>query len=285
MCDQLASVGVEFDLDRATSLFLTGLRWSAAHPFPPVPSTASREQHPIPWANEDLFPADLLSRGGAGASTRDHHDDALHLAATSDDVETLWATARPWALGQTRAPASLLQRALGQCVRRPGLLRRVDEDTNEATREPLQDTGEAIHSSVRVRLACGGLGLDDEATWTCRALTDGGGGGGDDGGGRAWRLERRGEVGGRDDAALASRGDEDPSVRSGYSVQTTDGAWQWTYVGPVAEEDGESSDKTMPQTTVLPEEALVGPCEKLLLALTVGEKDVWRYAENRDDIV
>ncbi len=36
---------------------------------------------------------------------------------------------------------------------------RVDPETNEDTDEPLLNTNERIHSSVRVRLACGGLGL------------------------------------------------------------------------------------------------------------------------------
>lgn len=280
MCDQLSSVGVEFDLDRASALFLATLRWSAAHPFPYVPS-ASRK-HPTPWANGDLFPAALAS------ATRDDDDKSSHHHASSpstntedtDDVETLWTTARPWALGQTRAPTSLLQRALGSSVRRPGTFTRVDADTNEATREPLRATGEAVHSSVRVRLACGGLGLDDAAAWACEALA------GDPG----WRLGRGGgevlPLGG--DASTAPRSVGERMLDGGfgapreYPVLATDGSWQWTRLQPVAGEA--AGDETTPQTKVLPEEPLTGPCERLLLALTAGQHDVWRYAENKNDL-
>lgn len=273
MCDQLSSVGVEFDLNRVSALFLATLRWSAAHPFPYVPS-ASRE-HPTPWANEDLFPPALAT------ATRDGKSNTTASAATTDagtnDVEKLWETARPWALGQTRAPTSMLEKVLGESVRHPGTFTRVDGDTNKATLEPLVSTGEAIHSSVRVRLACGGLGLDDNAAWTCKALTAGRGGQG-----QGWKLERGGgEVGG--DVFARSMGVVDgefgPRV---YPVLKTDGSWQWRRLQPVVGE--EALDETTPQTKMLPEEPLTGPCERLLLALTVGQQDVWRYAENKNDL-
>lgn len=269
MCDQLwASAGVAFDLDRAASLFTAGLRWSAAHPFPCVPGDHHHHHPPAPWASADLFPAGLAAARG------DDRSSDVALDAGTDDVGRLWETARPWGLGQTRAPASLLQKALGRSVRRPGTFVRVDEDTNGATREPLLGTGEAVHSSVRVRLACGGLGLDDEAVWTCEALT---------GADHRWRLERSGEAGdaGEGDAASARSADEEIVPRT-YAVRKTDGAWRWTYVEPAA--GGEASDDTVPQSAVLPEEPLAGPCERLLLALTVGRPDVWRYAENKDDL-
>lgn len=260
MCDQLSSVGVEFDLDRMSSLFLADLRWSAAHPFPYVPSASNK--HPQPWANEQLFPTTLSN------AERDDKDADVALDAGTNDVRKLWETARPWSLGQTRSPESLLQKALGRSVRTPGSFMRVDADTNEATREPLVNTGEAVHSCVRVRLACGGLGLDDEELWTCKALT------GDGESGRAWRLERSSEASIDDVHSVRSGVDE--SALKLYPVQETDHVWQWV-CNDSASEGGQ-------QTKVLPEAPLTGPCERLLLALTVGEQDVWKYADSKDEV-
>ncbi len=75
------------------------------------------------------------------------------------------AGARPWSLGTIRAPPPSLTTLAGKTVRRPGRVLRVDETTNEDTAEPLMGTNERVHSCVRVRLACGGLGLDDNAVW------------------------------------------------------------------------------------------------------------------------
>lgn len=269
MCDQLSSIGVEFNYDHMSQLFLQGLRWAAAHPFPYLPST-SRDD-PLPWANDDIFPAARLS-----GLPRDEKDDSSNDPGTND-VAKLWETARPWSLGQTRAPTSLLQKALGETIRRPGLFMRINEDTNEATHEPLLHTGEAIHSSARVRLACGGLDMNDEATWTCRPLRQD-----KDDGGELWVLEH-------DETGIPSVEDagEEISETTGiegdnalYSILPTDGKYQWVYTKPVNGTEDELQTR-VPQSISLPEEPLVGPSERLLLALTTGEQDVWRYAENK----
>lgn len=72
MCDQLAGprVGVAFDEDRLTSLFKDGLRYSASHPYPYVPSTVpwppllpfiQAHKAPLPWASSALYPSDRKS--------------------------------------------------------------------------------------------------------------------------------------------------------------------------------------------------------------------------------
>lgn len=259
MADQLASVGVEFDLSALQSLFLSSS----------TPSNYTPKKPPPPWANEDIF---------------------YTLPPADQSAAAPLFGARPWALGPTRAPTSTLQKALGATLRRPGFARRVDEDTNQVlARAPLVRTGEAVHSCVRVRLACGGLGMDDEAVWACPSLLE------DveeaEGGGH-WRLERcRGDADDDDD------GEESPAVGMGssssssspsssplslYPVQPDDGKYQWVYSGKVDVSEDDPRE-TIPQAVCLPEEPLDGPAERLLLALltTASERDVWRYAEDK----
>lgn len=270
MSDQLASLGVEFDLNAMGQLFLKTLRWSALHPFPFITSSAAGK-HPVPWANSEVFPTSRLAEV---PRDEDEHKDIDSM--TTNDISTLWETARPWSLGQTRAPASLLQKALGESFRRPGLFMRVDEDTNEPTHEPLVNTGEAIHSSVRVRLVCGGLGMDDKATWTCSPLLKADKNN-DDGQEKLWQLQRSESEDEEDNQASEATETEDFNGEL-YSIQPMDGKYQWVYTGQV--EVSDDTQDTIPQAVSLPEEPLVGPAERLLLALTTGQQDVWRYAED-----
>lgn len=273
MSDQLSSVGVEFDFNAMSQLFLNNLRWSAGHPFPFTTSSAAKKT-PAPWANESIFPTSRLTD-----VPRDNEKDKDKDTETTNDVSTLWETARPWSLGQTRAPTSLLQKALGESLRRPGLFMRVDEDSNELMKEPLVHTGEAIHSCVRVRLACGGLGMDDEAAWTCPSLTkeetkDKG-----DHHLPLWRLEHGNPAAREDKNADLPFVDMEGFTGELYPVQPGDGNYQWVYTGKVDVSQDNARD-TVPQAMSLPEEPLTGPAERLLLALTAGQQDVWRYAEN-----
>lgn len=284
MCDQLSTVGVEFDFDSMTKVFMESLLYSAAHPFPWVPvTTTERLLHPggikpRPWANADLFPAceSALPRDAAEPA-REYHAGPADLAI--DDTEDglrrlrgrLWETARPWALGQTRRPTSALQAALGSLVRRPGLFARVDEETNRDTGAPLLDAGERVHASARVRLAAAGLDLDDAAVWACAPLTAAPAGPETP----LWRLERGSAFDPADDEARAAGAallDDDPRL---YPVRPDDSHWRWVYAQPVAGE----GDWQVPQATVLPEEPLVGFWERYLLALLAGSHDIWRYAQ------
>lgn len=302
MSDQLSSVGVEFDLNAMSQLFLANLRWAANHPFPFTTSSAAKKP-PVPWANAALFPTARLAnvrRDNEKDKDKDQETATAKTTNDDDDVSTLWETARPWSLGQTRAPTSLLQKALGESLRRPGLFMRVDEDSNELMTEPLVHTGEAIHSCVRVRLACGGLGMDDEAVWTCPSLTKQDKKKDKDKNkdkeaaeahlAPVWRLERGSDPttarGGDDDddedaAGNAPFGDTEGFAGQLYPVRPGDGNYQWVYTGQV-DVSQDSARDTVPQATSLPEEPLSGPAERLLLALTAGQQDVWRYAENKD---
>ena len=62
-----------------------------------------------------------------------------------------------------------------------------------------------------------------------------------------------------------------------YQVQEGDGAWKWVFRQAV--EVSKEDDEKVPLLTELPEEPMMGAWERLLLKVTVGREDVWRYAE------
>ncbi|KAH8902976.1 peptidoglycan binding domain-containing protein [Coniochaeta sp. PMI_546] len=281
MCDQLSTVGVEFSHKRLTATFAAGLRYSAAHPFPSVSVPFSPSQllsffrphsSPLPWARPEVYhtpPTTLPVRDEHPCDGTDHHPDG----SQSD----LWRTARPWGLGQICRPTSTVQMLAGTTVRRPGLGMRVDPDTNESLEEPLLRTSERIHSCVRVRLACHGLGLDDGEVWKCDALLNG-----DHGTGPLWRLERGSGFPPEEDERLRTTKPPELALEDGeypisnlYPVTVEDNRWRWVFVG---RSEGEGDDR-VPQETALPEEPMVGYWERSLLAMTVGQPDVWRFSE------
>lgn len=61
-------------------------------------------------------------------------------------------------------------KAAGFNLRTPGMYKKRDTVTGKVTNELLQDTNERVHSSVRVRLALGCLGLNDGEVWEAPAL-------------------------------------------------------------------------------------------------------------------
>lgn len=316
MCDQLSSIGVEFDLTRMERMFMDDLRYSAAHPFPYVPSsllhraTAHLHHHdtaPKPWAAAPIFSAG----GGTTAAAKAMGTAALaaalpptHDAAEcpgkercgrhyGDEVAALWATARAWSLGQTRVPTSGLQMAAGQTVRRPGMALRVDPASNEDTDEPLLRTDERVHSSVRVRLAAAGLAMDDQDVWRCRGLLRAGDDDDDDDGkdaakgGLLWRLEQGSGFDEHQEAAVRAFRPRELDVAGGaaypeeklYPAQNT-GQWRWAFAQGQAASGHGVGEMRVPQALVLPEEPLVGYWERLLLALNAGKEDVWAWAND-----
>lgn len=274
MCDQLSSIGVEFDFARLTNIFIDGLRYGAAHPFPFVPSWKPQQFQapPIPWAGPNVFQllgAEIV-RDLTDCTGKDHHPRG--------PLEELWAKARPWALGQMRYPGSVLQLAAGTIKRHPGLFMRIDPETNEDTSEPLINTNETVHSSVRVRLACLGLGMDDQRPWECAPLLK------DHHGRQLWRLERG--SGYSDGVAAGIRSfrpreldlpkNEYPDNQL-YQMQDGDGQYRWVF--SQQQKASREGDEMIPPVTVLPEEPLVGYWERLLLYLNMGKTDIWRSAE------
>ncbi|KAK4463879.1 hypothetical protein QBC42DRAFT_304483 [Cladorrhinum samala] len=353
MCDQLSPLGLEFNHARLTSTFLDTVRFSAAHPFPHVPqkmssivarpisgitrtvskllrrsassssssasATASPSKlvspgssSPTPWARPEVFrhgnPYTPPRRDPAECDYSHPHPSLA--------LPQLQQFARPWGLGLIRAPTSVVTTWAGKTIRRPGMFMRVDEATNEDTAEPLLGTNERIHSSVRVRLACRGLGLDDRAVWECKSLLDPNLDDDDvaeladdhddhdeksiagrkkkknksGGEGRAkerplWRLERGVGLGDEEEKGVEGKllrpreltlsGVEYPPGCM-YPVGPLDHRWRWVFDD--AKVVGRGQER-VPQQVVLPEEPLVGYWERYLLALTVGEADVWKFAQ------
>jgi len=284
MCDQLSSIGVEFNLSRVKTIFMEGLRYSAAHPFPYVPSTKKLLSHsisdlwssrpPAPWATTPIFRLQQSSKEATHRDADDCDGTDKHPSGTPSELQTQFAP-RPWSLGQTRYPTNAILLLAGTVARRPGRTMRVDGDTNADIEDaPLLRTGERVHSSVRVRLACNGLETDDAGVWQCVPLL---GSSDNEGAERLWRLEKgsgfaAGEVGPSKPKELEHAQYPESNL---YPVEAGDSEWRWVFS---SRPEGIGNSQ-VPQETVLPEEPMVGYWERYLLALTVGELDVWKWAQ------
>ncbi|KAL7626971.1 hypothetical protein AAE478_003746 [Parahypoxylon ruwenzoriense] len=203
---------------------------------------------------------------------------------------------RPWSLHGIRSVTSPIYDLAGSVTRSPGMYKKINPDNGRRLRAYLKDTNERIHSSVRVRLACEGLGLNDSGFWTCPALL------------QLWRPRRVAQkffdpVAPGADWAPNSRGrrgiltnitnqgtgaarsaSATPSNASNVSGQSeisaiTDGAnhseelrWVWEYIGP---------EVGAPYVRTLVEENM-GPFERHLLELSTGKVHVYDYAEAQE---
>lgn len=159
---------------------------------------------------------------------------------------------RPWALGQIQKDSSLLFKLSGETTRTPGIYRQVDPKTRLERGKFLEDTNESVHSSVRVRLACEGLGLNDQSIWTCKALAD-------------WRLKR---VTVARDVPV-----RDASGREFYKEQLEE-RWVWKYVGDERRAPEDPNQRTM-------WEEPLGYYERYLLDISGGSPNVFDYADRR----
>lgn len=142
MMDQLASVGVEFD---ETSIDRYFQQTSEYYQTLGAKEQGNRGKAGLKWAVGPIYDTN--------------------------------SPLRPWGLGQISKKVSLLYWFSGQITRSPGLYHEHDPETEERKARFLQDTNERIHSSVRIRLACKGLDLNDKSVWVCPALGK-------------WRLKR-----------------------------------------------------------------------------------------------
>ncbi|KAK0673845.1 hypothetical protein QBC41DRAFT_391244, partial [Cercophora samala] len=164
---------------------------------------------------------------------------------------------RPWALGAIRG-----SRAAGSnIIRSPCAYKKRDPRTGKETSEFLEDTNERVHSSVRVRLALQGLGLNDRDVWVAPALK----------GRWAVRKTTREFVDPIPKASLAATL-VDAAVEQQRPLQAMDNKgyrWVWEYCG---------KDKDAPPQRVMVEEPL-GPFERQLLRLSGGVPNVYEFAE------
>lgn len=163
---------------------------------------------------------------------------------------------RPWGLGAIQKTSNLLYTLAGKITRSPGLYRQVNPRTEIRDGPFLKDTNERIHSSVRVRLACQGLGLDDVGVWDNPALK------------KHWKLVRSKKA--IHDPVPHHPSWEPEEDRAGciqHPSQWEEGRWIWEYCGP---------EGLCPSGKVMVEEPL-GPYERHMLKLTGGDPSVYHY--------
>lgn len=161
---------------------------------------------------------------------------------------------RPWALGAINKASNPLYVLAGNRARTPGLYRQVECKTHAQKAEFLHDTNEKIHASVRVRLLCKGLGLDDCAVWEAEAL-------------KKWKLKRNKESSKSVDEDNKQVDTWGPPLEEQEDVPDA-GHWSWVYIG---------KENEAPPTRIMLEERL-GPYERYFLKLSGGSPNAYHFA-------
>ncbi|KAI0602991.1 hypothetical protein F4775DRAFT_587524 [Biscogniauxia sp. FL1348] len=271
MMDQLSSVGVEFLSDALDRLFEENMKYY---------------QNKKP-SNSTLEKCTSICCGCHGAKGK-----------------LLWATkpifesnepVRPWSLHAIRSVQSPIYDIAGSVTRSPGMYKKINPKNGRRSKEFLKETNERIHSSVRVRLACEGLGINDSDTWFCPSLL------------KYWHPRRvtdtfddpvsKAATWGPQPAGISPKVMDNPGMTDSQlrpinkanigtaksstwpnntqvpGSEPSDGLrWVWEYVGP---ENGAPIVKTIVEENM-------GPFEKHLLQLAAGKVQVFEYAENQD---
>jgi hypothetical protein len=156
---------------------------------------------------------------------------------------------RPWGLGKIYNSVTGFYRFAGRITRTPGQYKRSDPDTGLPTDIPMTHTNERIHSSVRIRIELGGLGLDDKGLYDCPALLGKG----------LWRL-RQTRIKVYDPIPRNADWGARP-VANGVATAPEDSLrWVWQWDGP---------REAAPHIRTMIEENL-GPYERRLLLLNTG---------------
>ncbi|KAI1769038.1 hypothetical protein GGR53DRAFT_274392 [Hypoxylon sp. FL1150] len=260
MMDQLASVGCEFRDDALDKLHERNVQFYQNL----TPTKAEHDKsaetccgccdtlgEPLPWAATPIFESNK--------------------------------PVRPWSLHSIQSVTGPLYNFVGSVTRSPGMYKKIDPENGRHLKTFLDGTNERIHSSVRVRLACEGLGLNDSNIWECPALL------------KMWRPRRvyqifhdpipqdaswgpktqtditrntLGEVADGNGIFSSIDGDAAPHADNRLGQLR----WVWEYVGP---------DAGAPFVRTLVEES-IGPWERHLLALSIGKLHIYRYANAQD---
>ncbi|KAI1406711.1 hypothetical protein F4819DRAFT_493554 [Hypoxylon fuscum] len=265
MMDQLSSVGCEFMGDALERLYDRNVQYY--HSLKPKGS--KREKC------AKCFCA------GCGAMRK-----KLNLKWAATPIFDSNKPVRPWSLHSIQSVTSPIYGLVGSVTRSPGMYKKINPENGRHLRVFLKGTNERIHSSVRVRLACEGLGLNDKNLWECTALL------------KLWRPRRVAFLGSvpqnatwgpegnrgsrsRTDATDGAGGATDANVifnniTNGTNAQgekpSNEARWVWEYIGP---------EKGAPFVRTLMEENM-GPWEKHLLQLSTGKLQVYNYAEAQE---
>jgi hypothetical protein len=223
MMDQLASIGVEFQNETIDRIFGENARFYEHPPPKPTSLTSAFPRPTRPWAIPEVY--------------------EMHKPI------------RPWALGKIYESDTGFYRVTRRINRTPGQYKRADPDTGDPTNIPMVHTNERIHSSVRLRLDLGGLGLDDKGLYDCPALLAKG----------HWKL-RQVRIKVTDPIPRdADWGTEPGATGPVPNPEPEDGfRWVWLWAGPKEE---------APVIRRMIEENL-GPYERRLLLMSKG---MWKY--------
>ncbi len=174
MMDQLASVGVEFDEATITRVFT---RLERYYRDMAADGTMIAHAEETPVDTDD--PEEVLAQATAAASKPSAPSSqsswlaCFRPAARHWTIEPIYqknTPVRPWGLGEIQKAAGLFYTLAGHVTRSPNMYYKTDPQTGNPTTAFLEDTNERIHSSVRVRLALEGLGLEDKDKWDAPAL-------------------------------------------------------------------------------------------------------------------
>ncbi|KAI0526383.1 hypothetical protein F5B22DRAFT_632877 [Xylaria bambusicola] len=250
MMDQLSSVGCEFRPDALERAFETTMKYYTNQE--PESASHHRKYRPPGWAEKSIYESNK--------------------------------PVRPWSLHYIQSATGPLYNLVGSVTRAPGMYKKINPKDGRPLSEFLEDTNERIHPSVRVRLACEGLGPNDSDVWHCPSLL------------QYWRPRRVsaqffdpisrttdwGSASHRDDSETATQqsrqagsvADTETIVTESLQMLSLDPSerWVWEYVGP---------EITAPTIRTMVEENL-GPYERRLLHLAAGKVHVCEYAEKQD---
>ncbi|KAK0265693.1 hypothetical protein LTS09_000929 [Friedmanniomyces endolithicus] len=91
---------------------------------------------------------------------------------TEDYYEKHDEKPRPWSFGEIFDGMAGIYVLGGRKIRTPGRYCAVDPTNGQQTHEPLLNTCEYVHSSVRARVKLKGPGIDDRGVYDCKALYD-----------------------------------------------------------------------------------------------------------------
>lgn len=142
MMDQLSSVGCEFLPDALEKVFEANVKYYTNRQLESGIMKRKNSQHmkhkPSGWAAESIYESNQ--------------------------------PIRPWGLHGIQSANSFIYDLLGSISRAPGMYKKINPKNGRPLPEFLEDTNERIHPSVRVRLACEGLGLNDREVWDCPSL-------------------------------------------------------------------------------------------------------------------
>ncbi|KAF2197581.1 hypothetical protein GQ43DRAFT_475313 [Delitschia confertaspora ATCC 74209] len=79
---------------------------------------------------------------------------------------------RGWSLGKIVNSVTFPVSILGREARTPSMYNRLDPKSGRETNQPLMETNETVHPSVRARIQLGGKGYEDQGRYSSHALAD-----------------------------------------------------------------------------------------------------------------